>query len=331
MDSFKALVADKTDEGTEMSLKVLEIEDLTKGDVLIDVHYSSVNYKDGMVAAKGEIAEYFPIIPGIDLAGEVIESKDDKFKKGDAVIATSYKIGTGISGGFSEIARVPAEWVVPLPEGITLKESMELGTAGLTAGISITKLEQAGMHPDNGDVLVAGASGGTGSLSVNMLSSAGYNVVASTGSMDEADYLKSIGAAKIIHRDEVINQDSKPVVKPVYQAAIDPVGGKTTEYIIKSLKPEGALATFGLVGGIQVRTTVLPFIGRGIHWLGVDSVFYPMEKRKKVWDRLANDLKLDIHTKEVVNEVSLEELPQVLHNIIDGKVRGRTIVNLKNS
>src|SRR5699024_5102066 len=172
MNFFKALVVNKTDEGTEISIKNLNVDDLSEGDVLIDVHYSSVNYKDGMVAAEGQIAKDFPIIPGIDLAGEVIESKDDKFKKGDAVIATSYKIGTGISGGFSEIARVPAEWVVPLPEGITLKESMELGTAGLTAGISITKLEQAGMHPDNGDVLVAGASGGTGSLSVNMLSSA---------------------------------------------------------------------------------------------------------------------------------------------------------------
>lgn len=329
MDSFKALITNKTDEGTEISIKELNIEDLTEGDVLIDVHYSSVNYKDGMVAAKGDIAEYFPIIPGIDLAGKVLESTNDNFKKGDSVIATSYKIGTGISGGFSEIARIPAEWVVPLPDGMTLKESMELGTAGLTAGISITKLEQAGMRPDNGDVLVVGASGGTGSLSVNMLSALGYNVVASTGRMDEAGYLKSIGASKVIHRDEVSNQDDKPVGKPLYQAAIDPVGGKTTEHIIKTLKPEGALATFGLVGGIEVNTTVIPFIGRGVHWLGVDSVFYPMELRKKVWDRLATDLKPEILDKDVVNEVSLDELPQVLYDIIDGKVRGRTIVNLK--
>lgn len=330
MNSFKALVADKTDDGTEMSIKSLNIEDLSEGDVLIDVHYSSVNYKDGMVAAQGQIAEYFPIIPGIDLAGEVIESTDSKFKKGDSVIATSYKIGTGVSGGFSEVARVPAEWVVPLPKGMTLKESMELGTAGLTAGISITKLEQAGITPDNGDVLVAGASGGVGSLSISMLTALGYNVIASTGSMNEEDYLKALGASKVIHRDEVTNQDDKPVGKPQYQAAIDPVGGKTTEYIIKTLQPEGALATFGLVGGIEVNTTVLPFIGRGVHWLGVDSVFYPMALRTKVWDRLANDLKPEILNKEVVNEVSLEELPQVLHDIVDGKVRGRTIVNLKS-
>lgn len=329
MNSFKALVTDKTNDGTEMSIQSLNIEDLSEGDVLIDIHYSSVNYKDGMVAAKGEIAEYFPIIPGIDLAGEVIESTDNKFKKGDPVIVTSYKTGTGRSGGFSEVARVPAEWVVPLPDGMTLKESMELGTAGLTAGISITKLEQAGITPDNGDVLVAGASGGVGSLSISMLSALGYDVVASTGSMDEADYLKSLGASKVIQRSEVENDNEKPVNKPIYQAAIDPVGGKTTEYIIKSLKPEGALATFGLVGGVEVNTTVLPFIGRGVHWLGVDSVFYPMALRKKVWNRLATDLKLDILGKDVVNEVSLDELPQVLHDIIDGKVRGRTIVNLK--
>lgn len=331
MNSFKALIVDKTDENTEMSVKNLNMEDLSEGEVVIDVHYSSVNYKDGMVAEKGAIAEYFPIIPGIDLAGEVIESSDATFKKGDAVIATSYKIGTGISGGFSEVARVPAEYVVPLPDGMTLKESMELGTAGLTAGISITKLELAGITPDSGEVLVAGASGGVGSLSISMLAALGYDIVASTGSMDEADYLKSLGASKVIHRDDVENNNDKPVNKPLYQAAIDPVGGKTTEFIIKSLKPEGALATFGLVGGTEVNTTVLPFIGRGVHWLGVDSVFYPMAPRKKVWDRLSSDLKPEIPGKDVVNEVSLEELPQVLHDIIDGEVRGRTIVNLKNS
>lgn len=330
MNSFKALVADKIDGKMGMSIKEMQIDDLTEGEVLIDVHYSSVNYKDGMVASLGEIADEFPIIPGIDLAGEVIESSDDRFKKGDAVIATSYKIGTGIAGGFSQVARIPADWIVPLPDGLTLKESMELGTAGLTAGISIKKLETVGMIPDNGPVLVAGATGGTGSLSVNMLAASGYEVVASTGSMEEEGYLKSIGAAKVIQRDEVTNQDDKPVGKPAYQAAIDPVGGKTTEYIIKHIQPEGALATFGLVAGIEVNTTVLPFIGRGIHWVGADSVNYPMKLRKEVWERLASDLKPDILNKDVVNEVTLEELPQVLHDIIEGKVKGRTIVNLKS-
>ena len=330
MNSFKALVADKIDGKMGMSIKEMQIDDLTDGEVLIDVHYSSVNYKDGMVASLGEIADEFPIIPGIDLAGEVIESSDDRFKKGDAVIATSYKIGTGIAGGFSQVARIPADWIVPLPDGLTLKESMELGTAGLTAGISIKKLETVGMIPDNGPVLVAGATGGTGSLSVNMLAASGYEVVASTGSMEEEGYLKSIGAAKVIQRDEVTNQDDKPVGKPEYQAAIDPVGGQTTEYIIKHIHPEGALATFGLVAGIEVNTTVLPFIGRGIHWVGADSVNYPMKLRKEVWERLASDLKPDILNKDVVNEVTLEELPQVLHDIIEGKVKGRTIVNLKS-
>ncbi len=330
MNSFNALVADKIDENTEMRIKEMQVDELTEGEVLIDVHYSSVNYKDGMVAAMGQIADEFPIIPGIDLAGEVIESSDDRYKKGDPVIATSYKIGTGIPGGFSQLARIPADWIVPLPEGMTLKESMELGTAGLTAGISIKKLESVGVIPENGPVLVAGATGGTGSLSVNMLAALGYEVVASTGSMDEAEYLKSIGASKVIHRDEVTNQDVKPVGKPEYQAAIDPVGGKTTEYIIKHIQPEGALATFGLVAGIEVNTTVLPFIGRGIHWVGADSVNYPMKLRKEVWKRLASELKPDILNKEVVNEVSLDELPEVLHDIIDGKVKGRTIVNLKS-
>lgn len=330
MNAFNALVADKIDGKTEMHIKELQVDDLTEGEVLIDVHYSSVNYKDGMVAAMGEIAEEFPIVPGIDLAGEVIESSDDRYEEGDAVIATSYKIGTGISGGFSEVARIPSDWIVPLPDGMTLKESMELGTAGLTAGISIKKLEAVGVTPDEGPVLVAGATGGTGSLSVNMLAASGYEVVTSTGSMDEEEYLKSIGATEVIHRDEVTNQEDGPVGEPKYQAAIDPVGGKTTEYIIKHIQPEGALATFGLVAGIEVNTTVLPFIGRGIHWIGVDSVNYPMQLRKDVWERLASDLKPDFLDKDLVNEVTLEELPEVLHNIIEGKVKGRTIVNLKS-
>ncbi|HIW38304.1 MAG TPA: acryloyl-CoA reductase [Candidatus Jeotgalicoccus stercoravium] len=330
MRDYKALVVDKKDDETEMSIQTLTMgDDLTKDEVLIDVHYSSINYKDGMVAALGQIATTYPITPGIDLAGRVVKSENDHFKVGDDVLATSYDIGTGIDGGYAELVKVPADYVHHLPAGLTLKESMILGTAGLTAAIAITKLESVGVHKEGGPVLVAGASGGSGSLSVNMLSKLGYQVVASSGSKEHTDYLTSIGANDVIDRSEVENDHDKPVNKPLYQAAIDPVGGKTTEYIIKTLKPEGALATFGLVGGVEVHTSVLPFIGRGIHWLGVDSVYYPKEKRVAAWKRLGEDLKPDILDSQAVTEVSLNELPQSLHDIIDGKTKGRTIVNLK--
>ncbi|MCK1976944.1 acryloyl-CoA reductase [Jeotgalicoccus huakuii] len=330
MNSYKALVVNQANEGTEMSIQSIERKVLGHGEVFIDVYYSSVNYKDGMVAALGQIAKKFPLTPGIDLAGVVKESNDSRFKVGDEVIATSYDIGTKIDGGYQEYATIPGEYVLPLLDGLTLKEAMIQGTAGLTIGIAIDKLENVGVHPDRGDVLVAGASGGSGSLAIQMLHHLGYSVVASSGSSSRIEYLKSIGAERVIDRAEVENDHNQPVNPPLYQAAIDPVGGSTTEYILKTLNPEGAVVTFGLVGGTEVSTSVLPFLGRGIHWLGVNSVHYPMEKRQEVWQRLATDLKIDLERDDLVNEVSLDELPQALHDIIDGNLQGRTIVNLKS-
>lgn len=329
MEQFRALVADKTNEETKMNVKELGVDDLTDGEVLIDVHYSSVNYKDGMVAVKGSIADHFPIVPGIDLAGKVIESDDDSFKPGDDVIATSYHIGTRNYGGFSEVARVPSEWVLDLPDGLTLKEAMTIGTAGFTAALSIMKLERGGLEQSQGKVLVAGASGGVGSLAVNMLSQLGYDVEASTGRTDEAPYLKTIGASRVIHRDDVMNEDGEFVRKRQWSAAIDPVGGNTTEFILASMEYGGRIASCGLAGGVEVNTSVLPFISRGIQWIGVDSVKYPMTKRKEVWHRLARDLKPTMIDGDIVNEVSLDDLPVVLNDIMLGKIRGRVVVNLK--
>ncbi|QQD84586.1 MULTISPECIES: acryloyl-CoA reductase [unclassified Jeotgalicoccus] len=332
MNSYRALVVNKSteDEGTEISIQPVERKPLADNELFIDVHYSSINYKDGMVSALGQIATTFPITPGIDLAGVVKESNDDRFKVGDEVIATSYDIGTSIDGGYQEYATLPGEYVIPLPDGLSLREAMIQGTAGLTVGIAIDKLEKVGVHPDNGDVLVAGASGGSGSLAVRMLNHLGYDVVASSGSSSREDYLKSIGAKKVIARSEVENTQEGPVNQPLYQAAIDPVGGSTTEYILKTLEPEGAVVTYGLVGGIDVSTTVLPFIGRGIHWMGADSVYFPMAKRQHIWKRLATDLNIDLESEGLVNEIGLDDLPQALHDIIDGNLQGRTIVNLKS-
>jgi len=328
MNTFQALVLDKVNDQTKLEIKQLSMEDLPKGDVTIRVAYSSVNFKDGIVAIQNQLVESYPLVPGIDLAGTVIDSTDDRFKKGDEVIVTSYRLGTGHFGGFSEVARVPAEWVVPLPKGLTLKESMVIGTAGFTAALSVIRLEDNELEPSKGPVLVAGATGGVGSIAVNILAKRGYDVVASTGKSNEEAYLKGLGAKEIIHRNEIIDTDQTSIRGKRWAGAIDPVGGKTLQYILSTLKYGGSVATSGLTGGVDVSTTVIPFISRSVNWLGIDSVQYPMKNRIKVWNRLADDLKPTKLNDEMVNEISLQELPGVLADIIEGKVRGRTIVKL---
>ncbi|WP_163971084.1 acrylyl-CoA reductase family protein [Oceanobacillus halotolerans] len=328
MDTFQALVLDKVDDQTTLEVKQLTTADLPEGEVTIRVAYSSVNYKDGIVAIHNQLVESYPLVPGIDLAGTVIDSTDKQFKTGDEVIVTSYQLGTGHFGGFSEIARVPADWVVPLPKGLSLKEAMILGTAGLTAALSVEKLEMNGLEPQKGPVLVAGATGGVGSISVNILAMKGYDVVASTGKSNEADYLTGLGAKQVIQRNEVQDTDQLPIREEKWAAAIDPVGGKTLQYILSTLQYGGSVATCGLTGGVEVSTTVVPFISRSINWLGIDSVQYPMDQRLKAWSRLGDDLKPTMLHEDMVREVSLAELPDVLANIVNGKVRGRTIVKL---
>ncbi|MFP5107142.1 acrylyl-CoA reductase family protein [Neobacillus sp. C211] len=328
MTNFQAMVLDKVNDQTKLEIKQLSMDDLPEGEVTIRVAYSSVNFKDGAVAILNKFVTSYPIVPGIDLAGTIIDSKDERFKTGDEVIVTSYQLGTGHFGGFSEIARVPAEWVVPLPTGLSLKESMILGTAGFTAALAVQRLEDNGLEPSYGPVLVAGATGGVGSIAVNILAKKGYDVVASTGKTDQEEYLKGLGAKQIIHRDEIVDNDNQPVREEKWAGAVDPVGGKTLQYILSTLKYGGSVATCGFTGGSDVSTTVFPHISRGINWLGVDSVEYPMEKRLNVWNRLGDDLKPTKLNKEMVNEISLKELPEVLGTILQGKVRGRILVKL---
>ncbi|MFC2947452.1 acrylyl-CoA reductase family protein [Virgibacillus sediminis] len=328
MDQFQALVLEKGSEGTQLGMKQCDKSDLPEGEVTIQVAYSSINYKDALVGIQHQLAETFPLVPGIDLAGTIIHTETPEFSEGDEVIVTSYGLGTSHWGGYSELARVPKEWVVPLPEGLSLKEAMILGTAGLTAGLSIQRLEDNGLHPEQGTVLVAGATGGVGSLAVDMLSKKGYRVAASTGKAAEEDYLKNLGAAEIIGRKEIIDTDGTPTRKKQWAGAVDPVGGNTLQYILSSLESGGSVATSGMVGGVKISTTVLPFIGRGVNWLGIDSVQCPMKLRRKVWNRLSDDLKPVSLDKDIVNEVSLEDVPYVLEDILESKVRGRTIVKL---
>jgi acrylyl-CoA reductase (NADPH) len=323
------LVLNKVNNQNKLAVKQLSIDDLPEGEVTIRVSYSSVNFKDGIVAFRNhQMVESYPLVPGIDLAGTVMDSTDDRFKIGDEVIVTSYKLGTGHFGGFSEIARVPAEWVVPLPKGLSLKEAMILGTAGFTAALSVQRLEENELDPSQGPVLVSGATGGVGSIAVNILAKRGYEVVASTGKTNEEDYLRKLGAKQILNRHEIIDTDQIQMREEKWAGAIDPVGGKTLQYIISTLKYGGSVATSGLTGGIKVSTTVSPFILRGINWLGINSVDCPMHKRLKIWNRLGDDLKPTTLDEDLVNEISLKELPGVLASILEGKVRGRTLVKL---
>jgi putative quinone oxidoreductase, YhdH/YhfP family len=330
MDHFRALVADNngTPEQPKLMIRSLTAADLPEGEVTIRVAYSSVNYKDGMVGILGRMVKSYPHIPGIDLSGTVTESSDSRYRPGDQVIVTSYGLGVTHDGGYSELARVPASWVVPLPIGLTLREAMILGTAGFTAALSVQRLEDNGLAPGKGPVVVAGASGGVGSIAVNILAKRGYVVTASTGRLSEEAYLKGLGAAHVIHRDELTESEHKPIRRPQWAAAVDPVGGKTLQYLLSSLQYGGSVATSGLTGGVEVATSVYPFILRGVNWLGIDSVECPMELRSRVWERLATDLKPTMLSNTIVNEIRLEQLPEELARILQGQVRGRTIVKL---
>ncbi len=327
MEPFKALVVDKVENDTEVSVKKMTKEDLPAGDVLIKVQYSSVNYKDGLAThPKGNIVKEYPHVPGIDLAGVVVESDHPEWKEGDRVIVTSYELGVSHYGGFSEYARVKAEWIVPLPEGLSMKEAMVYGTAGFTAALSVYQLEQAGLTPDRGPVLVTGATGGVGSMAVAILAKKGYEVTASTGKESEHSYLKGLGATSIINRDEVAPEGFKPIGKQKWAGAVDPVGGSTLAAVLSNTMYGGAVAVSGLTAGPKVPTTVFPFILRGVNLLGIDSVYCPMEKRKEIWKKAAGEYKPAEHLEAIQHEISFEELPEVLSSILSGNVRGRTIV-----
>ncbi|WP_226087003.1 NADPH:quinone oxidoreductase family protein [Mesobacillus sp. S13] len=329
MENFRAFMVNKIEEDFSAEIKTLRLEDLPAGDVLIKVAYSSVNYKDGLASIpNGKIVRSYPFIPGIDLAGTVVRSDDNRFKEGDEVIATSYEIGVSHYGGFSEFAHIPRDWIVPLPDGLTLKEAMIFGTAGFTAALSVHRLEENGLTPEKGKVLVTGATGGVGSVAVAMLAKRGYQVVASTGKESEHEYLRKIGAAEIISREELIGEKVKPLDKQLWAAAVDPVGGKTLSAILSKLEYNGSVAVSGLTGGTDVPTTVFPFILRGINLLGIDSVYCPMETRRLLWQRMASDLKPEGLLETIQNEVELEELPNVLSSILKGENRGRTILKM---
>ncbi|TKH01927.1 acryloyl-CoA reductase [Peribacillus simplex] len=329
IQQFDALVVNKQDDQFTVNIQQLSLDDLPQGEVLIRVHYSGVNYKDSLAAIpNGNIVSSYPIVPGIDMAGVVVSSEDSRFKEGDEIIATSYGIGVSQSGGYSQFARVPAEWIVPLPDGLTMKEAMIIGTAGFTAALSVLRLEENNLTPEQGSVLVTGATGGVGSFAVSILSKLGYSVEASTGKESEHGYLKKIGAATIVSREDIYDGKLRALGKQKWSGAVDPVGGEPLASVLSQIKYGGAVAVSGLTAGTSLPATVFPFILRGVNLLGIDSVNCPMDTRLKVWHRLATDFKLEHLEQLVQQEITLEELPDVLPTLLKGEARGRTIVKL---
>ncbi|HVU65560.1 MAG TPA: acryloyl-CoA reductase [Ktedonobacteraceae bacterium] len=327
--TFRAFIVNKTEAGFSAGLGELSRAELPAGEVLVKVAYSGVNYKDGLASLPdGKIVRSYPFVPGIDLAGTVEESSDSRFKPGDEVIVTSYDLGVSHYGGFSEYARVNAEWIVPRPQGLTLKEAMALGTAGFTAALAVNQLEKNWLMPSNGPVLVTGASGGAGSIAVSILHKLGYEVVASTGKASEHAYLRELGADEIIDRAETSAESSRPLEKERWAGCVDAVGGSTLAYLLRTTKYGGSIAAFGNTGGVNLKTTVFPFILRGVNLLGIDSVLCPLPLRRQLWQRLATTYKPELLLSHIAHEISFEELPDALNTILKGGVRGHTVVRI---
>lgn len=328
IDHFKALVVHKDEEFT-VEVRELTLADLPEGDVLVKVVYSSINYKDSLATIpNGNIVKNYPFVPGIDLAGVVVSSSNPRFKEGDEVLATSYEMGVSHFGGYSEYARIPAEWIVPLPKGLTLKEAMIIGTAGFTAALSVVRLEENNVSKEKGKVLVTGATGGVGSFAVSILSTLGYHVEASTGKETEQAYLKKLGATSVVSRDEVYSGEIRALGKQKWAAAVDSVGGEPLASLLSQIQYGGSVAASGLTAGTKLPTAVFPFILRGVNLLGIDSVYCPMDTRLKVWERLATDFKPANLNEFIHQEVTLQQLPEVLPILLKGQARGRILVKL---
>ena len=326
---YRAIVVDKQGEEFSVAVRELAEGDLPAGDVTIAVEWSSINYKDGLaLSPNGRVVRSYPMVPGVDLAGTVRESGDSRFSPGDRVVVTGHDVGVAHPGGFAELARIPGDWVMPLPAGLTTKEAMALGTAGMTAALSVMALEHNGLRQDQGPVIVTGSTGGVGSTAVSMLAQLGYTVAASTGKASEHAFLRELGATEILSREDVSAESPRPLENERWAAAVDPVGGATTAYLIRTMKYGGSIALSGLTGGGAFGTTVYPFILRGVNLLGIDSVFCPMERRMRVWERLAGDLKPRGLLDSIAVETDLDGVQSVCTEILSGKVRGRTLVRL---
>lgn len=325
---FQALVLEQVEGAVQASLKALTPEQLPPGDVLVSVSYSSLNYKDGLaVTNKGKVVRGYPMVPGIDLAGTVVESASPGFRPGDAVVLTGWGVGERHWGGFAQMARLKADWLLPLPAGITPMQAMAIGTAGLTAMLSVMALEEHGLRPDAGEVVVTGAAGGVGSLAVAILAHLGYRVVASTGRAELAGYLQELGAQRIIDRSVLATPSNRPLESEQWAGAVDTVGGDTLAGLLRAMAYGRSVAACGLAGGNALNTTVFPFILRGVNLLGIDSVYCPNDRRRAAWARLATDLPAGL-LEQMTQVAPLSQVPALSHQILQGQVRGRVVIDV---
>lgn len=326
-EKFKALRVFNEDGKSVARVVDASLDELDPGEVVLRTAYSSVNYKDALaITGAGKVIRRFPCIAGIDGCGTVLESTDGRFKPGDEVIATSYDIGVAHDGGMSGMMRVKADWVVPLPAGLTLLDAMALGTAGYTAGLATELAEKNDLHPQQGNVLVNGATGGVASLCIDMLSKRGYRVVALTGKAAEESYLKSLGAVEVLDRNKQ-EFGTRPLERTLWAGAFDSVGDDQLGWITRTMQQNGVIASFGNAGGIELKTNVLPFILRGVRLIGVDTGYTPMPLRRKVWARLATDLK-PRNLASIAHAIALDEVPAYCARMLKGQIRGRAVVQL---
>lgn len=328
--TFKALVVEETSEGMfAKNIQERHVSDLPDNDLLIEVHYSSLNYKDAMSASGNKsITKNYPHTPGIDAAGVVVSDKSGTFSEGQEVVVFGYDLGMNTAGGLGQMIAIPADWALPCPEALSLKEAMIYGTGGLTAALSIQKLEKMGAKPSDGPVAVSGATGGVGTISIAILSQLGYESIAFSGKPEQSEHLKELGATEVRHRDTINEVGNRPVGRPLWANAIDTVGGDYLANLLKQTKPGGAVTTCGLAASASFSMTVLPFITRAVSLLGIDSVFIPLEDKKAIWQRVATDMKLP-NLEQYAEEITLEQTPEYLERFIDGKAVGRYVVNVK--
>ena len=327
-EKFRALMIEKEEDTQTVKMVDIEDNDLMEGNVLVNVTHSTLNYKDGLaITGASPVVRSFPMIPGIDFSGIVLSSEDNKFSEGDRVVLNGYGLSESHFGGYSEKARIKSEHLLKLPENISNKQAMAIGTAGYTAMLCVLAIEDHGINPDDGVILVSGASGGVGSVAISLLSGLGYNVEASTGRLEETSYLNNLGAKSVIDRKE-LSEPSRPLGKERWAGAIDSVGSTTLANILSQVSYGGAVSACGLAQGMDLPSTVMPFILRGVSLLGIDSVMAPMSLRKRAWERLSKDINFE-KLEDMVVEVGLDQVQELAKDILQGQVRGRVVVNIQ--
>jgi acrylyl-CoA reductase (NADPH) len=328
--TFRALVVDKQGDGpTSASVQQLEEDSLPEGDVTVAVEYSTVNYKDGLcIGPGGGLVKRYPHVPGIDFAGTVAASDDPRYAPGDKVVLTGWRVGEVHWGGHAETARVKADWLVPLPGGLTTRQAMAVGTAGFTAMLAVMALEDHGLAPGAGEVLVTGAAGGVGSVATAILAHLGHEVAAVTGRPEQEDYLRGLGAARIVPRADLAETVKRPLEAETWAGCVDAVGGEMLARVLGQMKYGASVAAVGLAGGANLPATVIPFLLRGVNLLGIDSVMQPYDNRLRAWERIARDLPMD-KLEAMIQPATLDDLPQLGRAILKGDVRGRVVVDVR--